>query len=33
MGPKTVESFSFTYRANGKRLIDVENFSEQKMSR
>ena len=33
MGPKTLDSFSFMYRANGKRLIKVENFSEQKMSR
>ena len=28
-----VENLSFTYKANGKRQIQVENFSKKKMSR
>ena len=28
-----LESLNFTYTANGKRQIQVENFSKQKMSR
>ena len=28
-----IESLSFTYTANGKRQIQVENYSKKKMSR